>query len=68
MQYSSYMTHTKSEHKTTRVTVSFDDITHQRLRRQAAKDDVSISWLIRRAVYAMLKQTKPVNYTGKHSQ
>jgi predicted transcriptional regulator len=50
------MARPKGTPKTNRVTVSLDDQTHRVLQAYSDRDDVSISWLIRRAVAEMIDQ------------
>lgn len=50
------MARPKGTPKTNRVTVSLDDKTHRVLQDYSAREDVSISWLIRRAVADMVEQ------------
>ena len=47
--------------KTNRVTVSLDDKTHKVLQAYSNRDDVSISWLIRRAVADMIERRENEN-------
>jgi hypothetical protein len=49
------MARPKGTPKTNRVTVSLDDKTHKVLQDCSAREDVSISWLIRRAVANMVE-------------
>jgi hypothetical protein len=48
------MARPKSTPKTNRVTVSLDDDGYEALKTHAEQEDVSISWLIRRAVNDMI--------------
>lgn len=50
------MARPKGTPKTNRVTVSLDEQTHRFLQAYSERDDVSISWLIRRAVAEMLEK------------
>lgn len=50
------MARPKGTPKTNRVTVSLDDKTHKVLQDYSVREDVSISWLIRRAVADMVEQ------------
>jgi Ribbon-helix-helix protein, copG family len=49
------MARPKGTPKTNRVTVSLDDKTHKVLQDYSSRDDVSISWLIRRAIADMIE-------------
>lgn len=62
------MARPKGTPKTNRVTVSFDADAHDALRIRAEQEDVSIAWLIRRAVNDMIAdsaQSNPRKRGGK---
>jgi len=45
--------------KINRITVSLDDETYRVLQAKSAADDVSISWLIRKAIIEMIQRNLP---------
>ena len=62
------MARPKGTPKTNRVTVSLDDQTHRVLQAYSERDDVSISWLIRRAVAEMIDQREKAGPKHKREQ
>lgn len=61
------MARPKGTPKTNRVTVSLDEKTHEFLQAYAARDDVSISWLIRRAVAVLIEQRETTQNKKKQT-
>lgn len=53
------MARPKGTPKTNRITVSLDDETYRVLQANSAADDVSISWLIRKAIIEMIQRNLP---------
>jgi len=56
VHYTPFMARPKGTRKTARFSVSLDDKAHRELRAFAVRDDVSIAWLIRRAVNEMIER------------
>ena len=44
----------RTDRKTTRLTVTLDEDVHERLCEIAARDDVSVAWVVRRAVNKLI--------------
>lgn len=54
MQLTSLMPRPRTNRKTTRLTVTLDEDVHERLCEIATRDDVSVAWIVRRAVNELI--------------
>ncbi|MBU3656223.1 MAG: CopG family transcriptional regulator [Alphaproteobacteria bacterium] len=58
------MARPKSQKKSSRFSVSLDDESYKALQEAAKREDVTIAWLVRRAVHEMIERPKPIVLPG----